>query len=65
MKNDECRISEQSHPGTNDECRMKPSPPGRRLMVEETGFGLFHNTKKSASAHFITSSSTPTSAGVS
>jgi len=33
---------------------MKPSPPGRRLMVEETGFWLFYNVKKTASAYFIT-----------
>jgi hypothetical protein len=44
---------------------MKLSPPGRRLLVEETGFWLFYKAKMTASAHFITISSTATSAGVS
>jgi hypothetical protein len=44
---------------------MKLSAPGKRLMVEETGFWLFYNAKKTTSAHFITISSTATSAGVS
>jgi hypothetical protein len=48
-----------------EECRIQPSPPGRRLIVEETGFWLFPNTKKIASALFIASPNTTTSAGVS